>query len=264
MGTPNNKTVAVTWSGGVDSTAIVGNLLNAGYDVVPVSMLMGSNTFMQNERRARDRLSYYFAKVYPDQWRPPHEIDAKWLTMFSADGGKEILRRNKHILDYVMMNFVIPNDWYYVATGSHLGAYPAAVDHLPGGDVDSREMIAYLLQEYGIGYQLLTLLDFGPSRYKTDRIQQMLNNVPIEVARYAYNCLETVVPNVHCGRCYKCVERHAAFMEVAGEDLTEYESDPRKSVMYGGYLQHFAGISPQFSWEEVRSATQGSHREEQA
>lgn len=260
MGTPQNKTVAVTWSGGIDSTAVVGQLLHAGYEVIPVAIKMGPYHFMKNEQRARDEISHYFGERYPSTWNKPREIDGEFLTLFSSDGGKEVLRRNKHILDYVMMNFVIAQDLYYVATGSHLGAYPPAVDHLPGGDSDSREMIAYMLQEYGLAYQLITMLDFGPSRYKTDRIRQLLEHVPAPYCFQTYNCLTTSLPHMHCGRCYKCVERHAAFETIAHDsDKTRYETHPKKSEMYAGYIGHFKGVCPKFIWDDVKEEGMGSH-----
>lgn len=264
MGSPNSKVIWVTWSGGVDSTAVLGKLLEDGFVVYPIAIRMGSAQFSYNELTPRILLSRYFKEKYPALWNDPVEISGSFLTKFSPDGGREIPRRNKHIMDYVMTNYVMANDGYYIGMGSHLGAYPGAVDHLDGTDADSRYMIAYLLAEYGIGYQLITMLDFGPSRYKTDRIEMMLETVPNNLAFVLYNCLDALSPDMHCGRCYKCVERHAAFETVlgAGYDKTNYVYNPKEMPYYFGFIEHFQGNSPLLSWEDIKIGNQGSHKED--
>jgi hypothetical protein len=264
MGSPNSKVIWVTWSGGIDSTAVLGKLLEDGFIVYPLSIRMGSTMFRHNEGTARVLISAHFKKKYPTLWNDPINIPGSFLNRFSPDGGREIPRRNKHILDYVMTNYVMANDGYYVGMGSHLGAYPGAVDHLDGKDADSRYMISYLLSEYGIGYQLMTLLDFGPSRYKTDRIEMMWETIPLGLAFQTYNCLDALEEDMHCGRCYKCVERHAAFETLLGrdKDQTVYVHPPKDMPYYGGYLEHFKGISPLLSWEDIRIGDQGSHKED--
>lgn len=265
MGSPFDKRIWATWSGGIDSTALVGKLLQAGYEVFPIAVLMGPKIYRENEREARVLLTPYFREKYPDLWHDPIEVTMDWLRHFSSDGGHEIPRRNKHIMDYVMMNHVIPNDFYYLGMGSHLGADPAAVDHLKtGNDTDSRHMMCYFLTEYGIHYQFVSLLDFGPSRYKTDRIRMMLDTLPHEaVAFSSYNCLAGKLTSWHCGECYKCVERHAAFEIVLGpdRDLTMYIKSPKIVPYYEAYLGHFKGIPANLSWEDIRIGNQGSHKE---
>lgn len=264
MRTPTDKRIWTTWSGGIDSTALVGKLLQAGYTVFPIAILMGSQTYQHNEEGARKTLSNYFKARYPRTWIDPVTVSGAFLKSFSPDGGQEVPRRNKHIMDFVMMNYVIPNDLYYIGMGSHLGADTPAVDHLHGNDTDSRHMNAYLLSEYGIGYQLMSCLDFGPSRYKTDRIEMMLDSVTAHYAFATYNCLDGVENDMHCGQCYKCVERHAAFESVLGDgqDKTRYVYNPKAMSFYEAYLGHFNGTPAGLSWEEISIGNQGSHKED--
>ena len=266
MRSPFDKRIWATWSGGIDSTALIGKLLQAGYEVFPIAVLMGPKIYRENERNARVLLSPYFREAYPELWHDPLEVSMNWMKHFSSDGGHEIPRRNKHIMDYVMMQHVIPNDFYYLGMGSHLGADPPAVDHLKmGNDTDSRHMMCYFLTEYGLHYQFVSLLDFGPSRYKTDRIQMMLDIIPSPfIAFVPYNCLAGVQYGTHCGHCYKCVERHAAFEIVLGPDKDEtiYLSPPKEASYYKAYLGHFKGIPANLSWEDIKIGNQGSHRED--
>lgn len=260
MKTPNDKRIWVTWSGGIDSTAVLGKLLKAGYEVFPIAVEFGSKFYSENEKLAREEIAKYFKQSFPAKWNDVVTVSGSFFMPFSSDG-KEVMRRNKHIMDYVMMNHVIPDEFYYIGMGSHLGADTPSVDHLKGGnDTDSRHMNAYLLAEYGIGFQLLTLLDFGPSRFKTDRIKMLLEVVPEELAFKTYNCLTALELGAHCGQCYKCVERRAACVMLGQRDFTEYVYNPEAMPFFVTYIERFNGdLTKTLSWEDIRMGEQGSH-----
>ncbi len=252
MQDPNKKLAYATWSGGIDSTAVIGQLLKHGWWVQPIVLLFGNTGYQAREFVARDRLFEYFRKEYGDMIRNPIQESGKFLSAFEIDG--EIPRRNKHILDYMMVRHVIPNEGYYVAMGEYIGADTWLVkDHVGAHDADSRYLASYLLHEYGFNYRFMALNDFAESRYKADRVFQLVTSVGPEHALQTSNCMGQN-PIMHCGRCYKCIERHVAFEEVlgCGFDTTQYENDPKDHVTYHYYLRQMAGELVDLSWDDVQ------------
>lgn len=251
MSNPNHKNCYITWSGGIDSTGVLGLLLQAGWNVVPVTLRFGKLGYQTREREARDALSERFEMQYPDQWQDTIEWDGSFLAHFSADG-VEIMRRNRHILDWMMMNHVIPNDGYYLGMGEYIGADTWAVkDHVGAHDADARYLAAYLLYEYGLNYRLMTLADFGESRYKADRVRLLVDAIGPDAALMTTNCMGGELQ--HCGQCYKCVERNVAFEAVLGHgfDTTEYIVDPRKAPYYHQYEHQMDGEAVDLKWHDV-------------
>jgi len=187
MGNPNNKFIHVTWSGGIDSTAVIGQLLKAGWTVQPVTLNFGPSEYRTRENEARVNLSKWFLEEYPETFFNTLVEDGRWLDKFFSVG-PEIPRRNKHILDYMMTRHVIPSDGYYIGMGEYIGADTWVVkDHVGAHDADSRYLAAYLLHEYGIGYRLMALNDFGESRYKSDRVSLLWEALQGDTAFYTTN-----------------------------------------------------------------------------
>jgi len=251
MNDPNNKTCYVTWSGGIDSTGVLGLLLQAGWTVHPITLRFGRIGYQTREHTARAALAERFEMQYPDQWNPTEERDGSFLNHFSADG-VEIMRRNKHILDWMMMNYVLPNKGYYLGMGEYIGADTWAVkDHVGAHDADARYLAAYLLQEYGLSFRLMTLADFGESRYKADRVSLLVDAIGPDAALLTTNCMGGEL--THCGQCYKCIERHVAFQVVLGKgfDTTEYLVDPKKASYYLQYEYQMEGEAIDLKWQDV-------------
>jgi len=253
MNDPNNKTCYVTWSGGIDSTGVLGLLLQAGWTVQPITLKFGKLSYQSREAAARSALSARFEMIYPDLWNPTKEFDGSFLNHFSADG-IEITRRNKHILDWMMMNHVLPNGGYYLGMGEYIGADTWAVkDHVGAHDADARYLAAYLLYEYGLSFRLMTLADFGESRYKADRVNLLVNAIGPDAALLTTNCMGANEELIHCGQCYKCIERHAAFEIVLGRgmDDTDYLTDPREAPHFEQYEKQMAGEAIDLKWQDV-------------
>jgi len=258
MSNPNNKTCYVTWSGGIDSTGVIGCLLEAGWFVYPVTLLFGPLGYRQREKKARDALSERFEMQYPEQWFGVMEHDGSFLENFAIDG-VEAKRRNKNILDFMMARHVIANDGYYLGMGEYIGADTWAVkDHVGAHDADARYLAAYLLHEYGLSYRLMTLADFGESRYKVDRVNLLVSTVGPDAALLTSNCMDSL-PTRHCGMCYKCIERNVAFEMVLGEgcDTTQYAVDPKKVSYYGQYQKQMRGELVDLPWNRVNTQAVG-------
>lgn len=249
---PNKKVCYVTWSGGIDSTGVLGLLLQAGWAVHPITLLFGGNAYRQRERTARKALTEKFSKKYPSLWNDPVEVAGHWLNHFKVPDG-EMPRRNKHILDWMMVNYVIPNNGYYIGMGEYIGADTWAVkDHVGAHDADTRYLAAYLLHEYGLNYRLMTLADFGESRYKSDRVRLLVEAVGPETALMTTNCLMDKI--FHCGECYKCIERHAAFRIVLGSagDTTGYIEEPSAQHYYPQYHRQMQGSAVNINWKDIK------------
>ena len=255
MGNPNDKFVHVTWSGGIDSTAVIGQLLLNGYAVQPVTLVFGRPGYRDREAVARGRLTAWFENRYPETFFAPIMRSGHFLDSFEEGGleGAGIPRRNKHILDFMMTNYVMPSDGYYLAMGEYIGADTWLVkDHVGAHDADSRYLASYMLLEYGLGYRFMALNDFGESRYKSDRVQLLVDAVGEEAALWTSNCMFGT-KEAHCGKCYKCVERHVAFELVLGPEVpcAVFENDPVMHPAYEAYRQQMAGSLVDMKWEEV-------------
>jgi 7-cyano-7-deazaguanine synthase in queuosine biosynthesis len=255
MGNPNNKIVYCTWSGGIDSTGVIGQLLKHGWEVKPVTLVFGESGYRDREAIARGKLLAWFTNNYPGKIQPIDFIDGSFLTNFAAGNleAADIPRRNKHILDFMMTHYVIPNDGYYVGMGEYIGADTWLVkDHVGMHDCDARHFVAYLLAEYGLNYRYISLADFGESRYKADRVRLLVDAVGPKQALLTSNCMFGTM-HEHCGKCYKCIERHVAFEEVLGSgfDTTVYLSNPKDHVSYIYYLKQMAGELVDLPWEVV-------------
>lgn len=233
---PTDKRIWVTWSGGVDSTLLLEMLMKKGFEVFPITVLFGPKNRQENERRARTVIANYFRARYPEKWNDAmvHSGDFVERMSLGALYSEDIPKRNKMIMDFVMSVYVIQNKGYYLGMGLHLITDTRLADTpYPRFDDDPRHMSSYLLSEYGDRFQLVTLNDFDfLARHRIDTFKLFVENVKSTQWFTPYCCISPDDPkNSHCGRCYKCVERYAAFSAILGHDHTHYEYDPRTSSM---------------------------------
>lgn len=241
------KKVVVSWSGGVDSTAVLACLIDAGYECLAVSnTLYDKRTprYAERERMARSLLRpALIQKAVNNGVRVQFdEIDGECIWEFALrdEAGNvtmAIPQRNKRILDLLMARYVMPRGWMNIAMGEYVGVDTWVVrDHVPPNDCDHRALSAYLYSEYGIGYRFVSLADFGESRYKSDRVALGAKHIDMSLTT---NCMADSA--LDCGACYKCVERAAAFDVAKLEDRTRYVRDPRMNLSYPVYVQQMHG-----------------------
>lgn len=256
MADPNNRLVFLTWSGGMDSTALMCKLLEAGYIVQPVSILFGGEIYVARERAARKKILEVLdeRKFFFDsgcELKKPIEVEGYFLENFEVGGVEQftIPRRNRIIIDYMMANFVIPSGAYYLAMGLYRGDDTPIVKHVAAEDSDVRYMQAYFTSEYGIGNELLTCASFGETRTKADRLRMFPS---IELANVTVSCGNSDSYN-HCGACYNCASRRAAFDLVFGEgsDSAIYNTDISQWKYMYLYRQHMRRQWPiPITWDE--------------
>ncbi len=226
------KKIVVSWSGGIDSTALIANLANEGYEIYAYRLGGIYPLFFEGRELAAIR-ELMRIPVIKDHVKYFTQEDGRWLWYFSADR-KEIPKRNHRILD----RMTIWCDSYGVTNlgmGEYIGADSWVVtDHVDKGECDTRSLIAYLYSEYGLKYRLITLDNFGDARFKNNRItigKKIIGNGMFKTT----NCLNDF--EIHCGKCYKCVERHVGMMKAFGYDETVYKNNPEASSYYPKYMK---------------------------
>ena len=241
--TQHMNRVVCSWSGGIDSTGVVANLLRRGYDVRAITYHIYGRSFGAREARARAALKEVFATL--GGHFEHHEEDADWIWAFSPDG-VEIPRRNKHLIDRLALVECARAETHNLGMGEYVGADTWLVaDHVAAADADARSLTAYLYAEYGMGYRLFTLADFGESRYKVNRLRLCYDAIG-EAVNLTSVCLRDF--DRHCGQCYKCIERAAAFDLAGYVDETVYLEDPRRAANFGLYLAQMKGLTVNVSY----------------
>ena len=242
--------VYATWSGGIDSTAVVASLLCRGWDVyttaIDIADALGHLAMSKRERDARLQMLPVLegiAENHGAEFSHKEDADADWIMAFSDPARPgEIPRRNKRILDYMMAQYVLPDPSgaRNLAMGEYVGADTWVVrDHVDEMDADHRSLSAYLLHEYSIDYRLISLQDFGESRFKQQRLRIGIDAGGQYLMAMTTNCLRDGLE--HCGSCYKCVERFVAWSLLGEHDTQSYMVDPRKSPTYDTYVAQMTG-----------------------
>jgi hypothetical protein len=227
------KEIVCTWSGGIDSTALVALLLKEGFVVNAITLRLYQERFSQREYLARQDLMPILKKIGGDKFKIK-EKEGSFLWAFSPDG-EEIPWRNKRIIDHLIETENKPNKIYYIGMGEYIGADSwVTKDHVSMGDADARSLASYIYQEYGLDYRLMTLADFGESRFKNHRVKLGAKVIGEEMFKTT-NCLKNSLR--HCGECYKCIERHVAMNMIFHKDITEYNVDPKNSPLYNPYMR---------------------------
>lgn len=233
----------VLWSGGIDSTALIGLMIEAGIPAQVISVpfySISAPRMAAREARARERIWAEIQRALPAQRRLLYNYmayDGLDLSAFTAKG--EIPRRNRYLIDYVITRCCGPAGT--IGMGEYVGADTWVVqDHVAAADADTRALVAYLWHEWGPAYRLLTLSDFGrPARFKKDRLELGLSTMGRKIMGLTTNCLADSA--VHCGLCYKCVERAVAWHLLGKRDPTRYLKPPRKSHLWPQYLAQQQG-----------------------
>ena len=245
--TGEHADVVASWSGGIDSTGVAAHLLLNGYRVRLVTLRIYGGDFGDREWAARETLLPVLRGM--GDLVSHVEVKAPWIWAFSPDG-VEIPRRNKHIIDHLLTVHCMPRGIKNVGMGEYIGADSWLVrDHVGASDADHRSLASYVFTEYGLDYRLLSLADFGESRYKVNRVRLLVDALGEKAASLTSNCLHDYIE--HCGACYKCIERAAAFDLLESADHTTYLSDPREHEAYSLYRAQMVGQNVVLPWGAI-------------
>jgi len=213
------STTGVLLSGGLDSSILLGTLLDAGGRVRPFYV--------------RTQLAW-----------EPEELRAvrRWLDALSTPRLDELV-----LLDLPLED-LYEDHWSVTGRDAPGGATADDAVYLPGRNALLAIKAALWCQLHGIERLALGVLQSNPFDDATpaffDHFEAALNcgrDRPLRIVRpfarltkrqvmergrdlpleLTFSCIAPV-GGLHCGRCNKCAERRAAFRLIDAEDLTEY------------------------------------------
>lgn len=219
-----NSTVAVLFSGGLDSSILLAHLLAQEHRVQP--LYIDSQLHWQNdERRWADRflhavqapglerlvvLRLPLADLYDDHWSitgrgvpGADEPDEKVY----LPGRNPLLMIKAHVwcrlhgISQLALGS-LKNNPFADATGDFFVAFEAAMDRAVSGHVELVRPLA---------------------AFDKQQVMRLGANLPLELT---FSCLDPTGER-HCGKCNKCAERRGAFRQVGLDDPTSYRTAPR-------------------------------------
>ncbi len=217
------KTVAL-FSGGLDSTVLLYELLAAGDDLLALSVDYGQRHRVELEHAQR------IAKVLNVQWEVADLSGITHLIAGSSLTSEDVAVPHGHYAAESMKQTVVPNRnmiMLSVAAGWAISQKADRVAYAAhGGDhaiyPDCRKEFTEAL------HNTLQLADWHQvSLYspfvtltKTELVRRGdLLNVDFSLT---WSCYEG--GDIHCGKCGTCVERKEAFQDAGVDDVTEYRA----------------------------------------
>jgi 7-cyano-7-deazaguanine synthase len=212
-------TIALLLSGGLDSSILLGHLLDEGHRVQPF-YVRSQLAWEEEELRAAKRFVAALAS--------PRVEDLVVLEMPLGD--------------------VYGDHWSLTGHGVPDAASPDAAVYLPGRNALLLIKAALWCQLHGIGQLALAVLRSNPFRDATPeffadleaalgratgspiqflrpladlgkrQVMELGRRLPLDLTF----CCIAPVGGLHCGRCNKCAERIDAFRQIGRKDLTQY------------------------------------------
>lgn len=219
-----SKTTAVglLFSGGLDSSILLGHLLEQGHPVQPLYVRCGL-AWQTEELRAAERFLRAIAS--------PKAADLVLLDLPVADLYDDhwsVSGRNVPDADSPATAVYLPGRNALLTIKPALWCALHRIDRLalailtsnPFGDA-TPEFFAQLESalERATGTGVCLLRPFG--RLGKRDVMQLGRHLPLELT---FSCIAPV-HGLHCGRCNKCAERKAAFRAIGMDDPTEYAGD---------------------------------------
>lgn len=218
----------VLLSGGMDSTALVGHLLDIGHTVDAVAVDYGQRHRHRELAAARDVAAHYGVRIDLVDLTPVGR-----LLTGSALTDPSIPVPHGHYADESMRATVVPNrnailimvaagvaaarKAQCVATAVHAGDHPIYPDCRPDFITAADQAVRLATDGYGDVHVVAPFV-----RYSKARIAEIGHRVGAPFG-LSWSCYEG--GTTHCGRCGTCVERREAFTDAAVTDPTVY-TDP--------------------------------------
>ena len=146
------REAVVLWSGGIDSTAVLIGMLDAGWDVRALSLDMRSlygRSFSNREAKARRELASWIVDLPTEGRVQSWDLcDGSWLTWFQrGEDQTNVPRRNKLCIDWVYESVMRPRNISVLGLGEYVGCDTwVEQDHVPARDCDARSLESYVFQ----------------------------------------------------------------------------------------------------------------------
>jgi 7-cyano-7-deazaguanine synthase len=213
-----SKNIGVLFSGGLDSAALIGFLLNKGYSVWPVYTQAGlhwekieyfwAQKFLKAQHSARlhklASVRLALEQAYHNNWSHTGETPGE----HSRDESVYLPARNLLLITKALL-YLSSQNIYQLAIATLRG------NPFPDGRVSYFKLLEKVLaKSFNQNVRILT-----PFRqlHKKDIIARCFG-VPIH---YSFSCINPI-GRFHCGRCNKCAERKRAFTQAGVNDKTIY------------------------------------------
>lgn len=234
-----SKTVLVLWSGGLDSTGLVANLLKKGYDVLPLHIASRHGPYFMREVNRMTRLHTILSTYgMAGTLHPPLFKDLVPVMEAYRTSKDLVPNRNELFVQYastVMKEYGITQ----LGSGEYIGADKWVITyHVPTSDTEPVSFEKWLNYYVGPESRFWYLDDFGKAVYKNNRLA-----IGWEVIGEHMNVTTCCLSDTYqdCGICYGCIQRVAAFDTLNLTDLTDYGRDPRISWLYPYYRKQMEG-----------------------
>lgn len=236
-----DRVVVLLWSGGIDSTSLLGNLLLNQYIVIPVYLATRYGGYLIRELAAVKEIWQTIKKggvgvtteQFGENLSPPWYFDLAQLMNTHESQPDLVPDRNKLMVNFVIRNVMEPLGVFVLAAGEYTGAEHWVVDwHVPVEDCKPESFRTWV----GPERKFLCLDDVATHvTVKSDRLEIGLAALGASVMSKTTCCLSDTM--LDCGMCYCCVERAAAWDKLFVHDYTEYVTDPRKHWLYPCYME---------------------------
>ena len=213
--------IGVLFSGGLDSAALIGHLLELKHEVWPVYVRSGLRWEPAELAAARKFLkavsgrklkplkvaTLYLEDAYRNNWSQTGKTPGSQ----SDDRAVFLPARNLLLLTKALL--CLFHDGVSTLAIATLGGNP-----FPDGRPSYFRLVERVLTE-GFAKKVRIL---SPFRGKTKaRILRAAKKYPLHLST---SCISPI-NGTHCGRCNKCAERQVAFFEAGVEDKTRYWSE---------------------------------------
>jgi 7-cyano-7-deazaguanine synthase len=220
-GDGDSADAAVLFSGGIDSAILLAQLLDAGRPVTPIYVRTGC-IWQESELRAARRylaaiarpklanlveLEMPLADVYANHWSMTGRGVPDWQ---SPNEAVFLPGRNPLLL-------IKPILWCQSHGVDALAIATLAANPFDDATPSFFARFAKLIGE-ATGQPAQILRPF--ENLSKAAAMQLGRSLPLELT---FSCLSPM-DGVHCGRCNKCAERHAAFGHLASGDPTRYSA----------------------------------------
>lgn len=229
----SRDTVVMALSGGMDSATVLGEMLNRGYNVLPVNIYYGSKHNPYERDAARNVVGYYkrFGLPVGDLLEfDTSSIMGSLRSALTVDGWEV---PEGHYNDQTMSQTVVPGrnliflsilaalaestGARYISVGVHQGDHHIYPDCRPEF-IKAADSVIYLSSDRQV--EIIAPFLYMDKEGIIRRGISFTPEVPYSLTRTCYK-----PQPVACGKCGACIERREAFSKVLGKDLVAYEEE---------------------------------------
>lgn len=235
LGVLPGKVAVLLWSGGIDSTALLGSLLHNKYAVIPVYLATRHGGYLIRELAAVKEIWQLIkdGDYNGEYLSPPWYFDLTGLMSKYMTKPDLVPDRNRLLVEFVIENIMNPLQITNLGAGEYTGSERWVVDyHVPAVDCEPRSFMEWV----GDSRRFICLDDTGLyATVKSNRLGIGIDILGAGIMGKTTCCLSDTMSD--CGMCYGCVERSVAWDKLFTSDPTRYVANPRIHWLYESYCE---------------------------